>query len=239
MAAALRAVIADGPALAGALGQLLHRRKLHLLHHGAEAAVHEYHDRAAVALGVLRSVVDDVHRLLHRVRSKDQHPESAVAGGLGGLEIVLLRGLDGAEARAAALHVHDDRGQLRRGKIAYALALERYAGAGGAGHGPDACRRRAVDHIYGRDLALALDEAAADLGQAPGQVLGQLRLRGDGVAGEEAYAAPDRGLAYGLVAFHEFLSHSQPSTFTISIAASGHTTAQVPQPMQPSRSMTG
>ena len=162
-----------------------------------------------------------------------------MAGGLGGLEIVLLRRLYGAEAGAAALHVYYHRGQLRRGEIGYALAFERYTGAGGAGHRPDAGAGGAVDHVYGGHFALALDEHAADFRQAPGEILRQLGLGRDGIAGEKAHARADGGLADGLVALHEYLGHAQPSSFQISIAASGQTTAQVPQPMQSAWSMTG
>ena len=239
MPAALCAVVADGPALAGAFRKLLHRRQLHFLHHRAQAAVHQYQYGAAVALGVLGGLVDDVHGLLYGVGREHQHTEAAVAGGLGGLQVILLGGLDGAEAGAAALHVHDHRRQLGGGEVGYALALEADAGAGGAGHRPHAGAGGAVDHVYGGHFALALDEHAADFRQAPGEILRQLGLGRDWIAGEKAHARADGGLADGLVALHEYLGHAQPSSFQISIAASGQTTAQVPQPMQSAWSMTG
>ena len=50
------------------------------------------------------------------------------------------------------------------------------------------------DHVDGRDLALRLDEHAAGLDHALGHVLGELVLRGDGIAEVGGAAGEDRRL---------------------------------------------
>ena len=48
----------------------------------------------------------------------------AVAAALGGLKIVGLRGLDGAETGTSAHHVDDEGGELGRGYVGYAFLFE-------------------------------------------------------------------------------------------------------------------
>ena len=157
--------------------------------------------------GVAR-VAAEVDGLLDGARREDAHLKAAVAAGLGGLHIVHLGGLDAADARAAAGHIDIDDGDARRGAVADALALQRDAGAGGAGHGPRSGGGGAVDHVHGRDLALALDEMSAHLGQTAGHIFGDLVLRGDGIAGKKAASGADGCLGHGLSAFHKYSCHS-------------------------------
>ncbi len=63
--------------------------------------------------------------------------------------------------------------------------------------------------LISRDLALRLDERAADLGKALHEVLGDLGLRGDRVAEEVHAAGADGRLAQSLVAFHQYLGHRE------------------------------
>ena len=114
----------------------------------------------------------------------------------GGLPVVGLGGLDAAKARAAALHVDDDAGQVGAGHIRDALALERDARRRRRRHHASAGRRCAVDHVDGRDLAFGLQIRAADLGHALGHVGGKLGLRRDGIAEEETAACADGRLRH-------------------------------------------
>ena len=54
-----------------------------------------------------------VRHLLHGRGREDEHVEIAVTGASCCLEVIGLRRLDAAEARAAALDVDDQRGQIR------------------------------------------------------------------------------------------------------------------------------
>ena len=109
---------------------------------------------------------------------EDDEVVVTVAAALGGLEVVALAGLDGAEAGAAAHDVHDDAGQLGAGYVGDALLLQGDAGGGGAGEDALAGAGSAVDHVDGADLALGLQEAAADFGHTLRHVLRDLGLRG-------------------------------------------------------------
>ena len=60
--------------------------------------------------------------------------ETAVAAGLRGLRIVLLGGLDRAEAGAAALNIDDETGDIGAGDIGDTLGFQRNSGRGGGGH---------------------------------------------------------------------------------------------------------
>ena len=108
--------------------------------------------------------------------------------------------LNAAEARAAALDVDDQRGQIRARQIRDALALERDTGAGGRGHRPLARRGHAVNHVDGRDLALGLQKRPADLRHFLRHIGRDLGLRRDGIAQIVAAPGEDRGLRDGLVA---------------------------------------
>ena len=105
-----------------------------------------------------------------------------MAAALDGLEIIRLGGLDPAQARAAALDIDDQRREVARRDIGQALTLQRDAGAGAGGHGPLPGRCRAQDHIDRRQLALCLQEHAADLRHTLCHIGRDLRLRGDGIA---------------------------------------------------------
>ena len=152
---------------------------------------------------------------------KDGHAVVAVSAAAGGLIVVRLGGLDGAEARAAADDVDDQAGKLRAGDVADALLLEGHARAGGAGHGARAGAGRAVDHVDGRDLALGLDERAAHLGQALAHILGDLALGRDGVAEIVAAAGLHGGFRDGLVALHHLSVHTHACLST-RMTQSGH-----------------
>ena len=177
------------------------------LHHLADHAVRDDHDGVAVFVGGVESDLHEVDGLLHGGGGEDDETVITVAAALGGLEVVALAGLDGAEAGAAAHDVHDDAGQLGGGYVADALLLEGHAGGGGAGEDARAGAGSAVDHVDGADLALGLQEAAADLRHARGHVLGYLRLRGYRVAEEVAAAGADRGFSYGFAALHKSQCH--------------------------------
>ena len=134
-------------------------------------------------------------------------PVVAVAAAPGGLIIVALGGLNGAQPRAAAHHVDDDGRQLRAAHIGDALLLQGDSGRGGGGHDPSAAAGGAVDHVDGRHLGLGLQEAAAHLRQVQRQILGNLVLRSDGIAEEVFTAGANGGLGNGLIAFPKFFLH--------------------------------
>ena len=198
-----------GPVLLGRLegGHLLvalHLGQHHRLHHGADNAVGQDEHRVAVPVGVVKGGVGHVHRLLDGGGGEDHHLEAAVAAGLGGLEVVHLGGLDGADARAAPGDVGVHHGDAGGGAVGDALALQGDSGGGGGGHGPHAGGGGAVHHVHRGHLRLALDEHAAHLGHATGKILGNLILRGDGIAGKEPAARPHGRLGDGLAALHKY-----------------------------------
>ena len=97
------------------------RRKDNLLHHLAHDAVGENHGRRAVLEREVKAKRHKVGHLLHAGRSQHYQVVVAVAAALRGLEIIGLRGLDGAETGAAAHHIYYKGGQLGCGDIAYAF----------------------------------------------------------------------------------------------------------------------
>ena len=207
--AALGGIIAGLPAGAGP-GLLLrvdlevhHLGHFDRLHHLGDDAVGQEEDGHAVLLGLVEGEHHDVDGLLHGGGSVGQQMVVAVAAALDALEVVALGGLDVAEAGAAAHDVEDHAGQLGAGAVGDALLLEADAGAGRRGDDARAGAGGAIDHVDRRDLALGLEEASSDLGHTGGHVLGDLGLRGDGVAEEEARAGANGGLSDRFAALHE------------------------------------
>ena len=202
------------------------------LHHLAHRAVGQQHGGHAVFKCQTEGLLRQVRHLLHGRGREDEYVEIAVTGASCCEEVIGLRRLDAAEARAAALDVDDQRGQIRARQIRDALALERDAGAGRGGHGELAGGRDAVDHVDGRDLTFRLEEHAADLRHALGHIGRDLRLRGNGVAEVMAAAAADGGFCDGLVALHQYFFLHSPllSHFSTVMTQSGHIVAQNAQP---------
>ena len=188
--------ISRGLAVAG----LIH---VHGLHHLADQAVAQDHDGVAVAVGDVKGLLRQRHSLLHRAGRQHAHAVVAMTAAARGLVVVALRGLNAAQAGAAAHHVDDDAGQLSAHDVADALLLEADSGRGGAGHHAPARAGRAVDHVDGRDLAFGLQKAAAHLGHALGHVFGNLILGRDGIAEKEAASGLDGSLGNRLVALQE------------------------------------
>ena len=182
--------------------------ELNGLHHLTDDTVGKQHDGGAVLVGKIERVVHKIDGLLYGGGSQDYHVIVAVTAALGGLEIIALRGLNGAQTGAAAHHVADNAGQLGACDVAYALLLKADARGGGAGHYPCARARGAVYHIDSGDLALCLQEAPADLGHTSSHVLGNVVLRSDGIAEEETAAGLDGGFCDSLAALHQFLCHA-------------------------------
>ncbi len=108
----------------------MHLGELNGLHHLADHAVGDDHDGALVLVGGVEGDAHEVDALLDGGGGKDDEVVVTVAAALGGLEVVRLAGLDGAEAGAAAHHVHDDAGQLGAGYVADALLLQGDSGGG-------------------------------------------------------------------------------------------------------------
>ena len=131
----------------------------------------------------------------------------AVAAAPGGLIVVALGGLDGAQAGAAAHHVHDDSGKLCTAHVGDAFLLQGDSGGGGGGHNPHATAGSAVDHVDGGNLGLSLNKAAAHLRQVQGEIFRNLVLRGDGIAEEVFAAGANGGLGNGFVAFPQLFLH--------------------------------
>ena len=105
----------DGP---GAVGfRVGMDRQLHRLHHLAYGAVRQDHAGYAVLVRKVESFGGEFRHFLNAGRSQDDHVEVAVAWSAGGLKVVRLRGLDTAQSRAAPLHVHHQRGQIRSRQI--------------------------------------------------------------------------------------------------------------------------
>ena len=197
-----------GPVLGGQV-PLGDRTPLDGLHHLANQAVHNHHDGVAVLVGNVKCLLDEVHRLLHIGGGEDQRPVIAVAAAAGGLIVIALAGLNGAQARTAAHAVDDDAGQLGAGDVCNALLFQADAGGGGRGHGPHAGAGGAVHHVDGRNLRLRLQEHAARLGQMGGHILRDLALRRDGIAEEAVAAGADGGLGDGFISFPKFFFHGR------------------------------
>lgn len=81
------------------------------------------------------------------------------------------------------------------------------------------------------NLALGLNKDLALLRQTAGDIFQHLRLRSDGITGEEVKPASYRGLAYCLIALYcYFLAHCAPHLKTL-MALSGHIIPHSLQPM--------
>ena len=187
------------------------------LHHGADDAVGKQQHGCAVSVGPVKGENRQIHGLLYGGGGQDGHAEAAVAAGFRCLEVVLLRGLNGADTRAAAGKVGIDHGDTGSGTVADPLAFQGNAGRRGGSHGAGSGRGGAVDHIDGSNFTLALNEGAADLGKPAGKILGDLILRGDGVTGKEPAAGTDSCLGDGLGALHESTSHIRFPSLTIDV----------------------
>src|SRR5512136_151645 len=134
-----------------------------------------------------------------------------MAAAAGGLEVVGLGGADAAQPRTAAAHVDDDRRKLVRSEVRDSLLLQADARAGGGSHGSDAGQAGSVNHVDGGEFAFGLDERAPFLPtQILRHVLGELILRGNGVAEVALATSADGGLADDGVASHKDLTHGTP-----------------------------
>jgi hypothetical protein len=118
------------------------------------------------------------------------------------VEVALLGLGRQAGARAAALGIHDDDGNLRHRGHAERLGHQREAGARRRGHRLDARPRCTEAGIDRGDFVLALQERAADDRQLRRQFLHDVGRRGDRVAAVEAAARADRARHDGVIAVH-------------------------------------
>jgi hypothetical protein len=161
-----------------------------------------------------------VVHLLHRVGGQHDHVEIAVAAAFAGLEIVALRRLDRTQARAAALAIDDQAGQLGARQVAQPLGHQADAGAGRGGHHPFSGRCAAVDHVDRRDLRLGLqNDHARGLPRFEfHEGFHHLRLRSDGVSEISVATVANGRMGDHFVAFHQFhfiLCHSLLEFLTI------------------------
>ncbi|MPM92068.1 hypothetical protein SDC9_139202 [bioreactor metagenome] len=129
--------------------------------------------------------------------------ESAVTHGLGGLRVVLLSRLNGADTGAAALDRNNDGWQLALRNVGDTFRLERNSAGGGGGHGTGTGGRGAHDHIDGGNLRLALYKNAADFRHPAGKILGNFILRCNGVPCEKAAPGPYGRFRNGLAPLHK------------------------------------
>ena len=151
----------------------------------------------------------------------------AVTAAAGRLEIVGLGGLNAAQSRTAALNIHDQTGQVTAGHIGNTFTLQGDSGTGGGGHGPLACGSCANDHVDRGDLALRLQEGAADLRHTLRHISGDLGLGGDGIAEIVPAAGHDGGFSQGFVALHQDLfSHVLTSLFNSNDTVGAHRGAE-------------
>ena len=212
-------------------------RQLHRLHHLAHRPVGQDHGDHSVLVRQIKALDRQAGHLLDRRRGQDDLAHIAVAAALDGLEIIRLGGLDPAQARAAALDIDDQRREVARRDIGQALALQRDAGAGAGGHGPLPSCRRAQDHIDRRQLALCLQEHAADLRHTLCHIGRDLCLRGDGIAEIMTAAGADGRFRNGFVALHQYFFRHYAHLSTV-MTQSGHIVAQNAQPTQALASVT-
>ena len=70
------------------------------------------------------------------------------------------------------------------------------------------------DGVHGSHFAFALHKGAAHFGHTAGEILRDLILGGDGVAGEETTAGADSCFGDGLAALHQYSCHSSFLSFT-------------------------
>ena len=196
---ALEAYLLLGAAFAG-LGED------NFLHHLAHDAVGEYHGRRAVFEGEVEAQAHEVGHLLHRGRGQHYEMVVAVAAAFGGLEIVGLRRLYRAEARAAAHHVDNQRRQLRGCQVAYAFLLEAHARRRRRRHHGAARGSAPVYHINSGHFAFGLQHGHAR--GLPRHKLGKrlehLALRSYRVAEIPVDTVAHRRMGDGFVALHKF-----------------------------------
>ena len=213
-----------------------------LFHHLADDAVGEYHGRVAPAEGQLEGQVDEVGHLLHRGRCEHDGLVVAVASAHGGLQIVALAGLYGAQAWASALHVDDQGGYFAHGHVRHALLHQGHAGARRGCHDAFAAAAASVEHVDGGHFAFGLqhDHAGGLPRLQQAQRFEYLRLGCDGVAEESVAAAAYGGVGDGFVAFqqHIFVVFHGLSVLVryMVMHPSGHTTPQAVHPVQRSSS---
>ena len=127
----------------------------------------------------------------------------SVAAAFGGLEVISLRSLDAAEARAAAHHVENNSGKPCTGHIGNALLLEGNAGAGGGGDNALTGCSSAVYHVDGCNFALCLQETSSDFRQTCGHIFRDLSLRSDRITEEETCAGTDGSFRNSFAALHK------------------------------------
>ncbi|MPM51818.1 hypothetical protein SDC9_98569 [bioreactor metagenome] len=130
------ALAVDEPVITGSLigGQLLigdHGGQNNRFHHGADATVGQNHYRVAISLGIFECLVGHVNSFLNGGGSENDHFETAVALSLRGLPVVLLRGLNGAAAGAAAHDVDNNGRQSRTCDIGDTFGLQGNTARGG------------------------------------------------------------------------------------------------------------
>ena len=178
-------------------------RQHDLLAQVADDLVHEQDDRRAEALRVVHGHDRHVIRLAHAPRRERDDGMVAVRAparlhhiGLGGRGRLARRGAD-------ALHIDEHAGDLRAGRVADELLLQREARAARRVHRLRARERSAEDGAHARDLVLHLHELAAVLRQELRHCLGNLRRGRDRIAREEIHARGNRALRAGLVALHQ------------------------------------
>ena len=168
----------------------------HILHAGdaeqlaavAQVAVGEQDDGGHVLEGYLGGVEGPVEAV-GRARGGDDHQGSLAVAAIEGLVEIALLGLGGQTCGGtAALHVDDDERQLGHHGKTQGLALQRKAGARGAGAGEGTGVAGADGAADTGNLVFGLEHAGAEA-----LVLGQLHHDvgggGDGVGAQEETAA--------------------------------------------------
>ena len=207
--AALCGVIAGLPAGAGPrllLGVNLvvhHLGHLNRLHHLCHDTVSQHQHGNSVLLRLVIGEHQRVDSFLNGGGSVGDEVVVTVAAALGGLEIVTLGGLNAAEAGAAAHNVENYAGELCASAVGDTLLLEADAGAGGRSDDARAGGGCAVNHVYCRNFALGLEEAASNLGHTGGHVLRDFSLRGDRIAEEETRAGTNGGFSDRFATLHK------------------------------------
>ena len=134
-------------------------------HHLAKHAVAAHNDGGAVLIGQVEAQVNQVDHFLDGGRCQGEGAIVAVSAAACGLEIVRLRRLNGAEARAAAHHVDDHAGQFASGDVADAFLHKGNTGGRGAGGDAGAGAGRAVEHVNSCNFRFGLKESSADFRQ--------------------------------------------------------------------------
>ena len=197
---------ADGPVIRVDV-VLAHLGQLDGLDHLADGGVGANQNGMTIFLRQIEGQVGQIGVLLHARRCKNDGAVIAVAAAAGQLPVVALALEDVAQAGADTHDVRDDRRDVVTAEVRDAFLLQGEAGAGGSGQRTRAAAGRAEEHVDAGKLGLRLDELTADLLHAPGHILQNLRLRGDGIAAEETASSAKTGLCKGLIAFHQYFSH--------------------------------